>query len=169
MKYPSVYLHLGSNLGNRETHLAEARKKINTQLGKILEKSSIYETAAWGKEDQSAFLNQALEIETTHNPWELMDKILEIEHEIGRIRSEKWAPRKIDIDILAFGNSRIQTEKVSLPHPAIPDRKFVLIPLQEIAPNWNHPISKKSIKQLLENTADTLEVNILSTDFNQLL
>ncbi|MEM6724562.1 MAG: 2-amino-4-hydroxy-6-hydroxymethyldihydropteridine diphosphokinase [Bacteroidota bacterium] len=164
MIFQEIFLQLGTNMGEREHHLAEAKKRIGDQLGLIKNQSAIYETAAWGIEDQPAFLNQVLEIESTMGPWQLMERILDIEQQMGRIRDQKWGPRTIDIDLLAHGQNRIISALLRLPHPELPNRKFVLIPLQEIAPNWMHPISRKSINELLESTSDPLEVNILQPE-----
>ncbi|MEO1437367.1 MAG: 2-amino-4-hydroxy-6-hydroxymethyldihydropteridine diphosphokinase [Bacteroidota bacterium] len=164
MLFQEIYLQLGTNLGDREHHLAEAKKRINYQLGTINRTSSIYETAAWGRTDQPAFLNQVVALESHWDPWTMMKTILEIEEAMGRIREEKWGPRVIDIDLLAHGQNRIVSALLSLPHPELPNRKFVLVPLQEIAPNWKHPSSGKSINELLENTPDQLEVNILGIE-----
>ena len=164
MPFREIYIQLGTNLGEREHHLAEAKKRMNDQLGTILKSSSIYETAAWGMEDQPAFLNQVVELESNMNPWEMMTTMLKIEEAMGRKREEKWGPRLIDLDLLAYGDNRITTGLLKLPHPELKNRKFVLIPFREIAPRWVHPVSGKSINELLENTPDQLEVNILRTE-----
>ena len=164
MPFREIYIQLGTNLGEREHHLAEAKKRMNDQLGTILKSSSIYETAAWGMEDQPAFLNQVVELESNMNPWEMMTTMLKIEEAMGRKREEKWGPRLIDLDLLAYGDNRITTGLLKLPHPELKNRKFVLVPFREIAPRWVHPVSGKSINELLENTPDQLEVNILRTE-----
>jgi len=129
-------------------------------VGPILNASLIYQTAAWGMTDQPDFLNQVLKFESDQHPEKLMHSLLGIEAEMGRIRSEKNAPRKIDIDILAYGNQIIQTETVQIPHPRIELRRFVLIPLKSIDPDWIHPTSKKTIDQLLIECMDDLPVHI---------
>jgi 2-amino-4-hydroxy-6-hydroxymethyldihydropteridine diphosphokinase len=152
------YLLTGGNIGEREQYLATARQRIEAVCGKIIKASSLYETAAWGKTDQAAFLNQSLKIETPLNAKQLIRSILEVEKEMGRARKEKYGPRVIDIDILLF-NDEIHTEPtLTIPHPEMQNRRFALAPLAEIAPGIIHPVLKKSIAQLLENCPDTLPV-----------
>jgi 2-amino-4-hydroxy-6-hydroxymethyldihydropteridine diphosphokinase len=124
-----------------------------------LQVSSIYETAAWGMENQEAFLNQVLEIETNLNPDELLQSILQIEEGLGRKRELKYGPRTIDIDILFFNDQVIDQEGLKIPHPQLQNRRFVLVPLNEIASNKIHPIFKKTISQLLAECPDPLTVN----------
>ena len=159
-----VFLHTGTNLGDRLANLEQANTLIEQHIGLITNISPIYETAAWGMEEQPAFLNQVVELESTLNPWEMMTTMLKIEEAMGRKREEKWGPRLIDLDLLAYGDNRITTGLLKLPHPELKNRKFVLIPFREIAPRWVHPVSGKSINDLLENTPDQLEVNILRTE-----
>ena len=154
----SIYILLGSNKGDRLKNLASALQQISLHIGKITQKSSIYETAAWGKTDQSAFLNRVIEIESKLLPEALLAKLLEIERSIGRLRTERWGPREIDLDILFFGDLAVTSEHLQVPHPAIQNRRFTLIPLAEIAPNFIHPILHKNCLQLLNECTDTLEV-----------
>jgi 2-amino-4-hydroxy-6-hydroxymethyldihydropteridine diphosphokinase len=140
--------------------LAAARCRLEESLGPIIKASSLYQTAAWGMKDQPDFLNQVLEFESDQNSEKLMHSLLGIEAEMGRIRSEKNAPRNIDIDILAYGNLFTKTETVQIPHPRIELRRFVLIPLKSINPNWIHPITMKTIDQLLAECPDDLPVHI---------
>lgn len=155
------YLLTGSNLGDREQHLAKAKELINLECGTVLLASSLYETAAWGKTDQPSFLNQALYIKTSLNARQLMRKILRIEKMMGRIRKEKYGPRIIDIDILVFNNELHNYPLLKLPHPELHNRRFALLPLSEIAPDLEHAVFKKTIKQLLTGCKDELPVKKL--------
>lgn len=153
-----VYLLTGGNMGNREDQLATARTLIAAQCGTITNASQLYETAAWGNTDQPAFLNQALELETTMNARQLMRRVLKIEKMMGRIREEKYGPRIIDIDILLFNHEKHNYHFLKLPHPEMQNRRFVLVPLVEIAPGMLHPVLQKTAAQLLAECPDTLEV-----------
>jgi 2-amino-4-hydroxy-6-hydroxymethyldihydropteridine diphosphokinase len=153
-----AYLLTGGNMGNREEHLATARELINQQCGSISKASSLYETAAWGKTDQPAFLNQALEVETALNARQLMRHILKIEKQMGRIRKEKYGPRIIDIDILLFNTEKYNYHFLKLPHPEMQNRRFALLPLVEVAPDVMHPVLNKTIAELLKECPDKLLV-----------
>ncbi len=153
-----AYLLTGGNLGRREINLSKAREFINQQCGHIINSSSIYQTAAWGKTDQPAFLNQALEIDTSLNARQLMRRLLKVEKRIGRTREEKYGPRIIDIDILLFNNETHDYHFLKLPHPELQNRRFALLPLAEIAPHLIHPLLNKSIAELLEECPDQLAV-----------
>ena len=154
----TTFLLLGSNLGEREYVLEKAATTIETKIGKVKTYSSIYETMAWGNEDQPAFLNQVIVVETSLNPEDLLVQINSIEKDLGRVRHEKWGERLIDIDILYFDDVIIDTEKLTIPHPEIVNRKFTLIPLAEIAADFVHPLINKKQKELLQNCKDELEV-----------
>jgi len=153
-----AFLLIGGNMGNREQNLQTAKSLINQYCGKILKSSSLYQTAAWGKTDQSAFLNQALQIETTLTTKELMLQVLSIEKMMGRERNEKYGPRNIDIDILLFNDEQHDLPSLKIPHPEMHNRRFALVPLAEIAATVLHPVFKKSISQLMTETPDKLEV-----------
>lgn len=154
-----AYLLLGSNLGNREQYLSNAIDAINKNVGSIYLKSSIYETEAWGKTDQPGFLNLAIAIETRLTPIQLLESVLSIEAELGRVRHEKWGARMIDIDIIFYEDQIVNDENILIiPHPEMQNRKFVLEPLAEIAPNFIHPIFKRSILQMLKTLCDPLAV-----------
>ncbi len=157
----SAYLLIGGNLGNRTENLAKARSFVEDKLGKIIKASSIYETAAWGITEQPEFLNQVLLIQTKLAAEKMMEVILTIENKMGRIRSQKNASRIIDIDILFFNDEIINQSNLSIPHPQIQNRRFVLVPLNEIASGLIHPVIKQSIKNLLSTTNDKLEVKPL--------
>jgi 2-amino-4-hydroxy-6-hydroxymethyldihydropteridine diphosphokinase len=153
-----VFLLLGTNQGNRHENLAQARQLITKNAGKILIFSSIYKTAAWGKAEQPDFYNQVIEIETNAAAGELLTKLQQIELEMGRVRIEKWGPRIIDIDILFFGEQIVSTTTLTVPHPGIPERRFTLVPLAEIAPEFQHPLLKLNVRSLLSACKDPLPV-----------
>ena len=142
-----VYLSLGSNLGDRAAHLNAAIKRMDT-LGKIMAVSSFYETEPVELTAQPWFLNCAVELDTEKMPKQLLASIFDIEKEMGRRRVQKKGPRTVDIDILLFGNSIIKAKGLTIPHPAMHDRRFVLEPLAEIAPEIRHPIFKRTIREL---------------------
>ena len=151
-----AYLLIGGNMGDRLANLENARAAIQEQVGNILSNSSIYETAAWGMENQAAFLNQALLIDTPFEAIELLENLLKIEKAMGRIRNQPLGPRTIDLDIIFFNDQILDTENLTIPHPHMQKRNFVLTPLNEIVPDYIHPIFKKSINQLLKGCTDQL-------------
>jgi 2-amino-4-hydroxy-6-hydroxymethyldihydropteridine diphosphokinase len=153
-----IFLLLGSNEGDRTLNLSRARQFLSESAGKIIATSSIYKTEAWGKHDQPEFYNQVIEISTDYSPFELLKTVLAVEQKIGRVRVEKWGSRIIDIDVLLMGNHIVESEVLQLPHPEIPNRKFTLVPLEEIAPDFIHPILGKRIKTLREECSDSLQV-----------
>ena len=161
-KQQFIILHLGSNMGDRIGHLAKALSLINEQVGMIHQQSSYYETEAWGLTDQDDFINQAVRLESSLSPQALMTRVLEIEEQMGRVRLEKWGPRIIDIDILFYGEKIIQSPLLTLPHPRLHLRNFVLIPLLEFIPDFIHPEFKKSIEELYLESQDESEVILLS-------
>ncbi|MDZ7936049.1 MAG: 2-amino-4-hydroxy-6-hydroxymethyldihydropteridine diphosphokinase [Emticicia sp.] len=158
MKSNQIFFGLGSNLGNREENLLIAQKLINERVGKIRSKSSIYETAAWGITEQNAFLNQVIEVESCFSSSAVLHLVLKIEKDMGRIREIKWGERSIDIDILYYNNEIILTENLVIPHPFIRDRKFVLVPLCEIAQDFIHPKLQQTNLELLEKCQDSGEI-----------
>ena len=155
-----VYLLLGSNVGDREGNLKRACELICTEVSPLVTRSHLYETAAWGKTDQAAFLNQAIMIKTDNEPLVLLASLKNIEKQVGRVDTEKWGPRVIDIDILFHGTQIIQAPELQVPHPYLPVRRFALLPLSDIARDFVHPVLKKTIKELLELCPDTSEVKL---------
>jgi len=157
----NVFLLLGSNLGNRQGYLQKAIDLIETELGTVAKKSSIYETEAWGKTDEPNYLNQVIRVNTMLPARQVLDNILQIETRMGRVREEKWGSRIIDIDILFYGSDIINEPGLIVPHPELHNRRFTLEPLSEIAPDLEHPILKKSIFQLKIELKDNLIVKKL--------
>ena len=144
-----VYLALGSNLGDREAELRTAIRKLNSRDLRITRVSSVYETAPMYKEDQPAFLNAVVEAETQLFPMRLLLRTANIEMEMGRRRNVKNGPRNIDVDILLFGNAVVESATLVIPHPRMHERRFVLEPLAELAPDLRHPALKMTVKELL--------------------
>ena len=156
-----AYLLIGGNMGNREELLYKARTLLEQQCGR-LRPSSLYETAAWGLQDQAPFLNQALELLTELPPHELLQTILRIEEDLGRKRELRYGPRLIDIDILLFNDDVIELPGLRVPHPEMQNRRFVLEPLCEIAGEKIHPVLNMSMKQILSACTDPLTVHKFS-------
>ena len=153
-KYINVFLSLGSNVGNRGSNLHAAIGLLEKNVGKIAKKSHVYETQPWGEPNQDLFYNQVVMLNTTLEPRDLLDKISRIERELGRERKEKWGTRIIDIDILFYGKRVIRDKGLEIPHPEFHKRGFVLVPMMEIAPEFEHPILKKQIDDLYVNCED---------------
>jgi 2-amino-4-hydroxy-6-hydroxymethyldihydropteridine diphosphokinase len=156
---------LGGNIGDREIALKLALLKINEKVGHVTAQSNIYETEAWGVENQQAYLNQCIEVKTNYTALDLIDILLSIEKDLGRERgiSETYQPRTIDIDILFYNNDIINQSKLLVPHPRLHLRKFVLIPLQEIGSKYLHPLLNKTIFNLLSECEDTSDVKLFKT------
>ena len=150
----SIFLLLGSNLGDRAATLQSAIRHISERVGFVSLHSSVCETEPWGVADQPAFLNQVLRVETELAPEEVLRIILDIEHELGRVRYERWGARVIDIDLLYYSDLVLDTARLTLPHPRLQDRLFTLIPLAEIAPDFIHPVFKMTSAALLESCPD---------------
>ena len=158
-----VYLQLGSNIGDRLDNLDQSIKIITERIGNVLEKSSVYESTPWGVENQRNFLNQVIFVKSNFDPYTILDLVLQIEKDMGRIRIEKWGERIIDIDILFIDDLIIESENLCIPHEFIAKRKFVLQPMCEIAPGFIHPKLNKTIIQLLEECIDDEKVNVYAT------
>lgn len=155
-----VFLLIGSNEGDRQQWIHWAVQEIQAHIGPIARKSRIYETAAWGKENQPDFLNMALALRTSLSPLDLLKKVQDIEQRGGRQRTELWGQRTLDLDILFIGDQILQSPYLEVPHPAMADRRFVLAPLAEIAPELIHPQRGISVSQMLADCPDPLPVRI---------
>jgi 2-amino-4-hydroxy-6-hydroxymethyldihydropteridine diphosphokinase len=153
-----IFILLGSNVGDCQANLLNARQEISRTIGKIITTSSVYKTAPWGNTHQPDFFNQVIGIDSTLSPDELLEGIQKIEKRLGRKREVKWGPRIIDIDILLWGARTMKTPHLTIPHPELPHRRFALLPLAEIAPEFLHPGEKKTIRDLLEASTDPLKV-----------
>ena len=151
---------MGGNQGRVNEVLDKAIQEVDQSLGKVITRSSMYQTKAWGPIAQPDFLNVAVLIETYLTPHYLLNKLLEIERKAGRRREVKYAPRTLDIDILFYGNLQIHTADLQVPHPEIQNRRFVLVPLTEILPNLKHPVLQKKMSELLRICPDSLEVTL---------
>lgn len=160
---PSIaYLSLGSNLGDRENLLRQAIARLETH-GRVVSVSSLYETEPVEFTDQAWFLNCAVALETTETPERLMAALLLIEQQMGRQRIQKKGPRSIDIDILLFGDTILDSPALTIPHPAMHQRRFVLEPLAEIAPEVRHPMLHKTIREMLDALPAGQDVRKLQT------
>ena len=154
-----VYLGIGTNLGNREKNLNEALTLIKEHIGRVSQVSAVYETEPWGFESENDFLNMAAEVETKLKPSGLLGRILMIEANMGRLRDDKkYSSRLIDIDILFYGEKILEAKSLVIPHPGLHERKFVLVPLNEIAGDFLHPKLGKTIKALLKECPDKSRV-----------
>jgi 2-amino-4-hydroxy-6-hydroxymethyldihydropteridine diphosphokinase len=155
----NVFLGIGTNLGKREGNLEEAVKRVEENIGPVLKVSSIYETEPWGFKAEDQFLNMVIMVKTDLSPSDLLEQILNIESFLGRIRgTERYSSRVIDIDILLFDNVIVDDQNLKIPHPLLHERRFVLVPLCEIAPRLIHPVLKKSVTKLLELCEDKSRV-----------
>jgi 2-amino-4-hydroxy-6-hydroxymethyldihydropteridine diphosphokinase len=157
-----AYLSLGSNIGDRAQSLRQAIARLETKNCRVVQVSSFYETEPVEFTDQAWFLNCAVEVETSLTPAELMAALLAIEHSMGRERIQKKGPRIIDLDILLYGDTIIDTPDLTIPHPAMTHRRFVLEPLAEIAPDAVHPIRRKAVGELLSEMPEGQAVKKLS-------
>lgn len=153
-----VFLGLGTNIGDREQNLQKARQAIANEMT-ILKSSSIYETKAWGYTDQEDFLNQVVEADTSLTPIQLLDFVKRTESELGRVDSFRWGPRKIDVDILLYDSISLETERLTIPHPSLHQRAFVLVPMVELEPDFLHPTLHKTMRNLLAEV-DASQVNL---------
>ncbi|HRO09077.1 MAG TPA: 2-amino-4-hydroxy-6-hydroxymethyldihydropteridine diphosphokinase [Saprospiraceae bacterium] len=158
----TYFLHLGSNVGDRKKMLFQAIQHIQVQIGKVVIQSSVYETEPWGLTDQANFYNMAVKVHSTKNPEQVCLEAKAIEKEMQRIKELKWGPRNIDIDLLYCDDIILQTETLTIPHPQIYNRNFVLIPMMEIAGEWMDPVKNMTITELYDQCQDTNEVFILN-------
>jgi 2-amino-4-hydroxy-6-hydroxymethyldihydropteridine diphosphokinase len=165
-----VFLGIGTNLGNREGNLKQAIAGIEEEIGPVLKTSSVYETEPWGFQAKDDFLNMVVKAETRLTPSGILGRILMIESMSGRERSQKrYSSRLIDIDILLYDDIIIDEESLKIPHPLLHVRKFVLVPLCEIASELIHPVFKKSVADLLENCEDECVVKMLKSNNHKVL
>lgn len=153
-----VILHLGSNMDDRLGFLVQAVSLIEENIGKVLKKSSIYETDAWGVDGQDDYLNQSITLSTKLDPKQLLKSAQAIEVQMGRQKEKQWGSRVIDIDILAYGFKTIKTESLTIPHPLLSQRNFVLVPLMEIEPYLVLPGFELNIEELYEQCKDNCDV-----------
>lgn len=156
-----AFILLGTNLGDKRANLQQAILSISANLISIVSYSDIYETAAWGNTNQDNFYNQVIEVKTELSANDLLQKLLKIETEMGRVRNQKWEARIIDLDILYFNHEIIDTENLKVPHPYLHVRRFTLAPLVQIAPEFLHPVFNKTNTELLENCSDNSEVKLV--------
>ncbi|MFD2871148.1 2-amino-4-hydroxy-6-hydroxymethyldihydropteridine diphosphokinase [Mucilaginibacter ximonensis] len=157
----NVFLLLGSNLGDRKEYLQQAIMHISYDISPDIRISSVYETESWGKTDEPDYLNMVIEVKTSLPAQTVLERILNIEKVMGRVREEKWGSRTIDIDILYYNAEVIDVPGLHIPHPQLHNRKFTLAPLVELAPDFIHPVLKKSNLQLKIELRDGLIVKKL--------
>ena len=160
-KLSKIYLSLGSNIGDKFRFITDAIKHIERSVGSVILISPCYETEAWGPMAQEKFVNCVIEIESALSPNKLLKQLLQIEQSLGRERQVRYGPRTIDLDILLLGNRIIKQKKLCVPHPFLQERKFVLIPLCDLAPYLIHPVYDKTIAHLLAECKDEGNVNKL--------
>jgi 2-amino-4-hydroxy-6-hydroxymethyldihydropteridine diphosphokinase len=157
-----VFLCLGSNLGNRTENLKQAEARIAEHVGSIISVSSVYETEPWGFKSESKFLNMVLCVKTELSPSGLLGRILMIESQLGRIRSEtQYKSRNIDIDIILYNDDIVKEPALEIPHPRMHERRFALVPMVEIAPDLIHPVLKKTMRSILKSCLDKSSVVLL--------
>lgn len=152
---------MGSNIGDRAGYLHSALELLMRRVGEMKAVSSVYETEAWGEIMQDDYLNMVVKMQTKLEPQVLMQTLQSIELELGRLKKEKWKERIIDIDILFYDQMIYSATDLTIPHPYMEFRLFVLVPLNEIAPELLHPVLKKNMKTILKECKDTLAVKEL--------
>ncbi len=158
LEIENIFLGLGSNQGDRELNLKNSIKLLNSKAGKVLNSSRIYESEPWGVKNQNYFLNQVIEIETHIDPIDLLNICKNIEYDMGRNPEIRWGKRVIDIDILYYQSRVINQKKLIIPHKLMQERKFVMIPLNDLNENHLHPILKITNKEILNNCIDSCKV-----------
>ena len=155
----TVFIGLGSNQGekikNCETAIGEFLQSVG---GVLVSQSSWHRTEPWGIEDQDWFINGVIQVKTGLEPYELLNRLKQIESRLGRKDNGRWGPRTIDLDILFYDDLLFESEDLEIPHPRISERKFVLLPLVEVAPHFIHPVLKKTVKELLKEVSDQKRV-----------
>jgi 2-amino-4-hydroxy-6-hydroxymethyldihydropteridine diphosphokinase len=156
-----IFLGIGSNLGKREDNILEAIRKIRELIGPVISSSSVYATEPWGFRSRNSFLNMVIEVETKLKPSGLLGRLLMIESLLGRVREgKKYASRIIDLDILLYNDMVMENKVLVIPHPRMHERKFVLVPLCEIASDFVHPVLNKSISELLKECPDKSKIRL---------
>lgn len=160
MKLYDCYIALGANLSNRFTQIEKAKRLIDVHIGPIIKESSLYNTEPWGELDQEDFLNQCILIRTSFPPNRLIKECQRIENYLGKVKTTKYGPRSIDIDILMIDQLIVNVDGLAVPHPKLHERNFVLIPLAQIAETVIHPILHKSINQLAAACIDHGKVEL---------
>ncbi len=160
-------LLLGSNSGDRLDNIKKAINRIEELTGSVILKSSLYETSPWGFAEQPDFLNCVIVLKTSLKPLQLLHTLKKIELETGRIITEKWKERIIDIDILFYDEVIFESEELTIPHPLMHERRFTLIPLNEILPDFVHPLLKKKTAELVSNCRDEGTVKKITNDFSR--
>ena len=158
LEIENIFLGLGSNQGDRELNLKRSIKLLNSRVGKVLKFSRVYESEPWGEKKQNHFLNQVIEIETNIDPYDLLNICKNIENDMGRKPEIRWGKRIIDIDILYYQSKIINNLNLSIPHKLMHERKFVMIPLNDLNENHLHPILKISNKEILNKCIDSSKV-----------
>jgi 2-amino-4-hydroxy-6-hydroxymethyldihydropteridine diphosphokinase len=156
----TTYLGLGTNVGERSDNLLRAISLISNNVGEVINTSPVYKTSAWGVTDQPDFYNQVIEVSTEKLPWNVLEILLAIEHQMGRVRAQKWHERLIDIDILFFEKIILSSDNLTIPHPFIKERMFVLKPLADLDSDYLHPVYKKTISQLVRECHDDTTINL---------
>jgi len=161
-----LYLLLGGNLGDRFAIFTQARKYVEKRVGTLLLQSKYYESAPWGFTHENLFLNQVLIVSTSYCPEEVLEKVLDIEKELGRERSSsaEYSSRMIDIDLLFYNDLILDQPDLKIPHPLLHKRRFTLKPLVEVAPDFVHPVFFKTIRQLLADCEDDIDARPISVD-----
>ncbi|MGF1532130.1 MAG: 2-amino-4-hydroxy-6-hydroxymethyldihydropteridine diphosphokinase [Bernardetiaceae bacterium] len=167
--FKTVVLLLGSNMGDRIHWLTQASIQLQAHVGALYKASTVYQTAPWGKTDQPPFLNQALRLQTTLEPLDILTAALEIETALGRTRDQPWGPRTIDIDLLCYEDHIHDCPRLTLPHDHLTERRFALLPLQAVYPDWIHPQSQQNLEQMIAQCSDTLPVLPYSPRTNETL
>lgn len=160
-----AFLGLGSNLGDKQAHLRTGLQKLSAQAGQLKKVSGIYETEPWGVENQDTYYNLVAEIETPLLPLRFLEVIRQIERECGRERKERWGSRTLDIDLLFFEDYHFTMPDLTVPHPRLTERNFVLYPLAEVAGDFVHPGNALTVAELKEKSPDTGWIN-RNTDAN---
>lgn len=156
-----LLIGLGSNQGNRTANLALAHRLLSRNVGIVSKESPVYQTEPWGVADQAAYYNQVLWIKTVFSLEDAFRKCQIIEQKMGRQREEQWGPRIIDVDVLYYNQEQVHTEALTVPHRHLHERRFVLQPLSDIAPDYQHPVFQKNTTELLAACTDELAIEVL--------